>query len=102
MDQWSFFGLSEHLERISKIGDPLEVLEVTVDFEYFRGWLIEGLGYGDGAKGVQMDGFLTAGQSRKREASRRGRTPLNRLLNNSNTTTILVGEAVRIITLVHK
>ncbi len=51
MDQRSFFGLSEHLERISKIGDPLEVLEATVDFEYFRGWLIEGLGYGDGAKG---------------------------------------------------
>jgi DNA replication protein DnaC len=23
----------------------------TVDFEYFRGWLVEGLGYGDGAKG---------------------------------------------------
>ncbi len=31
MDQRSFFGLSEHLERISKIGDPLEVLEATVD-----------------------------------------------------------------------
>lgn len=40
-----------HLERLSKIGDPLEVLEATVDFEYFRGWLVEGLGYGDGAKG---------------------------------------------------
>ncbi len=51
MEQRSFFGLSEHLERISKIGDPLEVLEATVDFEYFRGWLVEGLGYGDGAKG---------------------------------------------------
>ncbi len=58
MDQRSLFGLSEHLERISKIGDPLEVLEATVDsrlrgtsFEYFRGWLVEGLGYGDGAKG---------------------------------------------------
>ncbi len=51
MDQRSFFGLSEHLERISKIGDPLEVLDATVDFEYFRGWLVEGLGYGDGAKG---------------------------------------------------
>ena len=22
----------------------------TVDFEYFRGWLVEGLGYGDGLK----------------------------------------------------
>lgn len=27
------------------------MLEATVDFEYFRGWLVEGLGYGDGAKG---------------------------------------------------
>ncbi|MFC0218026.1 transposase [Pseudochelatococcus lubricantis] len=51
MEQRSLFGLSEHLERLSKIGDPLEVLEATVDFEYFRGWLVEGLGYGDGAKG---------------------------------------------------
>jgi hypothetical protein len=51
MEQRSLFGLSEHLERLSKIGDPLEVLEATVDFEYFRGWLVEGLGFGDGAKG---------------------------------------------------
>ncbi len=51
MEQRSLFGLSEHLERLSKVGDPLEVLEATVDFEYFRGWLVEGLGYGDGAKG---------------------------------------------------
>jgi hypothetical protein len=50
MEQRSLFGLSEHLERLSKIGHPLEVLEATVDFEYFRGWLVEGLGYGDGAK----------------------------------------------------
>ncbi|MFC3722056.1 transposase [Neoaquamicrobium sediminum] len=51
MEQRSFFGLSEHLQRLSKIGDPLEVLDATVDFEYFRGWLVEGLGYGDGSKG---------------------------------------------------
>ncbi len=51
MDQRSLFGLSEHLERLSKNGDPLETLKATVDFEYFRGWLVEGLGYGDGAKG---------------------------------------------------
>ena len=51
MEQRSFFGLSEHLERLSAIGDPLEVLEQAVDFEYFRGWLVEGLGYGDGARG---------------------------------------------------
>ena len=51
MEHRSFFGLSEHLERLSQNGDPLEVLEKTVDFEYFRGWLVEGLGYGDGARG---------------------------------------------------
>ena len=47
----SLFGLTEHLEALSKHGDPLEVLDATVDFEYFRGWLVEGLGYGDGSKG---------------------------------------------------
>ena len=51
MDQRSFFGLEEHLERLSQMGDPLEVLEAAVDFEYFRPWLLEGLDYGDGAKG---------------------------------------------------
>ena len=51
MDMRSLFSLSEHLERLSQDGDPLEVLEATVDFEYFRRWLVEGLGYGDGAKG---------------------------------------------------
>jgi IS5 family transposase len=51
MRQPGLFGLSEHLERLSKDGDPLEVLEATVDFEYFRCWLVEGLGYGDGSKG---------------------------------------------------
>jgi transposase, IS5 family len=51
MDPKSLFSLNDHLERLSKDGDPLEVLASTVDFEYFRGWLVEGLGYGDGAKG---------------------------------------------------
>ena len=51
MDQRSFFGLTEHLEALSKHGDPLEVLEATVDFEHFRGWLVAGLGYADGSKG---------------------------------------------------
>ncbi len=51
MDQSTFFGLSEHLERLSAHGDPLEVLADTVDFEAFRAVLLEGLGYGDGAKG---------------------------------------------------
>lgn len=44
-------GLAEHLQRLSAHGDPLVVLERTVDFEHFRGWLVEGLGYGDGARG---------------------------------------------------
>ena len=50
MDQHSLFGLSDHLEKLSRFGDPLEVLDATVDFEYFRGWLVEGLGYGDGSR----------------------------------------------------
>ena len=51
MEQRGLFGLSEHLEKLSEHGDPLEVLATTVDFEFFRGWLVDGLGYGDGAKG---------------------------------------------------
>ena len=47
----SLFGLCDHLEKLSQNGDPLEVLAATVDFEYFRPRLVEGLGYGDGAKG---------------------------------------------------
>jgi IS5 family transposase len=51
MQQSGLFGLSDHLERLSQHCDPLEVLGATVDFEFFRPWLIEGLGYGDGARG---------------------------------------------------
>ena len=51
MEQRGFFSLTEHIEALSRDGDPLEVLNSVVDFEYFRGWLVEGLGYGDGAKG---------------------------------------------------
>ena len=51
MDPSSLFSLSDHLERLSKDGDPLETLERTVDFEYFRSWLFDRLGYGDGSKG---------------------------------------------------
>jgi IS5 family transposase len=51
MRQAGLFGLTEHLDRLRRDGDPLEVLEATVDFEHFRGWLVEGLGYGDGSKG---------------------------------------------------
>jgi len=51
MNPNSLFSLHDHLEKLSKDGDPLEVLDATVDFEYFRGWLLEGLGYSDGSKG---------------------------------------------------
>lgn len=51
MNQHSLFSLNDHLEVLSQHGDPLEVLERRVDFEYFRSWLVEGLGYGDGSKG---------------------------------------------------
>ena len=47
----SLFSLAEHLERLSKDGDPLEVLAGTVEFERFRPLLTRGLGYSDGAKG---------------------------------------------------
>jgi hypothetical protein len=45
------FGLSEHLDRLNRAGDPLEVLEATVGLESFRGWPFEGLCYGEGSKG---------------------------------------------------
>ena len=51
MNPNGLFSLSDHLALLSKHGDPLEVLDATVDFEYFRDWLVDGLGYGDGAKG---------------------------------------------------
>ncbi len=34
MNPNSLFSLSDHLEKLSKDGDPLEVLGATVDFEY--------------------------------------------------------------------
>lgn len=51
MHSWSLFSLSDHLTRLSKDGDPLEVLEATVEFERFRSLLVDGLGYSDGSKG---------------------------------------------------
>ena len=36
MNPSNLFSLSEHLERLSKDGDPLELLDAAVDFEYFR------------------------------------------------------------------
>ncbi len=51
MEPSNLFGLSDHLKALSKHGEPLEMLDATVDFEYFRVWLVGGLGYGDGTKG---------------------------------------------------
>ncbi|MCY1669451.1 hypothetical protein OVA07_00230 [Novosphingobium sp. SL115] len=45
----SLFSFSDHLEALSKDGDPLEILQQTVALGYFRSWLVEGLGYGNGA-----------------------------------------------------
>lgn len=50
MDRHSPFNLNDHLEALNQHGDPLEVLERTADFEYFRSWLVEGPGHGDGSK----------------------------------------------------
>ena len=50
----SLFSLAEHLERLSKDGDPLEVLAGTVEFERFRPLLTRGLGYSDAAKGFVL------------------------------------------------
>jgi transposase len=38
-------------ERLSKDGEPLEVLEGALEFERFRPLLVKGLGYSDGSKG---------------------------------------------------
>ena len=51
MDQRGFSGLAEQFEALSAHGGPLEVPDATVDFEFFRGWLVEGPGYGDGSRG---------------------------------------------------
>ncbi len=50
----SLFSLAEHLERLSKDGDPLGVLAATVEFERFRPLLVRGLGYSDGTKGGRL------------------------------------------------
>jgi IS5 family transposase len=51
MRQAGLFGLSDHLKRLSAVGDPLEELGGIIDFEVFRATLIAALAYGDGSKG---------------------------------------------------
>jgi hypothetical protein len=41
MEPKSLSGVNEHLEALSELGDPLDVLHQTLDFEYFSGWLVE-------------------------------------------------------------
>jgi len=45
MQPRSLFSLAEHLDRLSKDGDPLEVLARVVDFEAFRSTLVAALAY---------------------------------------------------------
>jgi len=47
----ALFGYADHMERLSRLGDPLETLETVIDFEWFRPILDEALNYGDGSKG---------------------------------------------------
>jgi len=51
MRQSGLFGLSDHLKRLSAVGDPLETMERVVDFEAFRPVLDAVLRYADGSKG---------------------------------------------------
>ena len=51
MRQAGLYGLSDHLQRLSAVGDPLEALGRIIDFEAFRPSLIAALAYGNGAKG---------------------------------------------------
>lgn len=88
MRQAGFFGLSDHLERLSAYGDPLEELGRIIDFEAFRPTLVAALAYGDGAKGgrppydpvVMLKVLILAAQNnvsdarmRNRKASPKGR-----------------------------
>jgi IS5 family transposase len=51
MRQAELFGISDHLERLSADGDPLEEIGGIIDFAAFRPTLVAALAYGDGAKG---------------------------------------------------
>ena len=51
MRQAGFFGLSDHLKRLSAHGDPLEELGRIIDFEAFRPMLVAALAYKNGEKG---------------------------------------------------
>jgi len=52
--QAGLFGLSEHLKRLSAVGEPLETMERVVDFETSRPVLEAALAYSDGSKGGRL------------------------------------------------
>ena len=56
-EQRGFFSVPEHLEPLGERGHPLEVLDVPVDFAYFRDWLVKGPDHGGGRNGgwLQFD-----------------------------------------------
>ena len=42
MKQVGFFDIDDRLERVSALGDPLEVMASVIDFEAFRPFLDQG------------------------------------------------------------
>lgn len=50
MKQPDFFDVEERLARLSGLGDQLEALSQTVDFEAFRADLDKALAYADAVK----------------------------------------------------
>ena len=58
MRQAGLSGLSDYLGRPIKDGDPLAVLEATVDFECFQTRPVEEPGFGDGSNGRPFDPVL--------------------------------------------
>jgi IS5 family transposase len=51
MRQSGFFDVEDRLERLSSLGDQLEIYSKVVDFEVFRADLEAALQYSDGSKG---------------------------------------------------
>ena len=51
MHEAGLFDFSDHLERLSKTGDPLVALSEHVDFEMFRCALTSALNYGERPQG---------------------------------------------------
>ena len=63
MKQSGLFGLSDHLQRLSANGDPLEELARIVDFEGFRPILEGALAYSGESKGGRSSPDRGPGQA---------------------------------------